>query len=354
MFGDVDKDLRELVARPGYRHVDAARRALRFRSTGDAADLVAVLDDPHPCAAVDVIFALAGAERPWLNWVPMPTEAITNVGELHQQPPGGRRDHGRLPGGVVLGRTGQRDRRRPPVVAGSSWRSTRFPNPTSGSRCAAATIRSGVTTAPIRSRRCRLRLPTPYASCTRSPSSHGPPRSPSRVQAEPLGRLPLADLLGLLAHLPGPPDTERWRFLAESTPTYWYRLLQPWVCLGLLSHREDEPWPTSTRRRVLTDLAFGIEDWVCDAALFALVTAAYQEPALRSGVRAMVRRRLDAAAAADRLVTIEESLARLMLITPGCTAADRALASVAIARAAPDDDTAPAPPRRRRWWHRTH
>ena len=70
------------------------------------------------------------------------------------------------------------------------------------------------------------------------------------LQAAPLGRLPLGDLLGLLAHLPGPPDTPRWRQLATTTPTYWYRLLQPWVCLGILHHAEDEPWMVSTRREV--------------------------------------------------------------------------------------------------------
>src|SRR5205085_3920918 len=73
--------------------------------------------------------------------------------------------------------------------------------------------------------------------------------------------------------LPGPPDTPRWAHLAKSTPTYWYRLMQPWVCLGILHHVEAEPWPASTRRAVLVDLAFGVEDWVSDSALFALVTA---------------------------------------------------------------------------------
>jgi hypothetical protein len=173
------------------------------------------------------------------------------------------------------------------------------------------------------------------------------------VQAGPLGELPLDDLLGLLAHLPGPPDTTRWQVLATSTPTYWYRLMQPWVCLGILHHAKDEPWSTSTRRAVLVDLAFGVEDWVADAALFALVTAAYREPAVREEVRQLVRARLDAAEAAPRLVTIEESLAHLMIVTPGCRPDDRALANAVLARAAQDDDDdEPAPPKKRRWWQR--
>ncbi len=120
---------------------------------------------------------------------------------------------------------------------------------------------------------------------------------------------------------------------------------------------KDEPWSTSTRREVLVDLAFGIEDWVADAALFALVTAAYRDPAVREEVRHLVRARLDAAVAADRLVTIEESLAQLMLVTPGCSAEDRALATAALARDEQDDgvdeeepEAEPAPPRKRRWW----
>jgi len=156
------------------------------------------------------------------------------------------------------------------------------------------------------------------------------------------------DLLGLLAHLPGPPDTPRWRHLATSTPTYWYRLMQPWVCLAML-HHVHEPWATSMVRQVLVDLAFGVEDWVADSALFALVTAAYREPDLRAEVRDLVRARLDAAVAADRLVTIEESLAHLMLVTPGCRADDRDVAARALAAQPPDDEP---PTGRRRWWRR--
>ncbi|HET9655902.1 MAG TPA: hypothetical protein VFP72_11145 [Kineosporiaceae bacterium] len=167
------------------------------------------------------------------------------------------------------------------------------------------------------------------------------------VHAAPLGELPLDDLLGLLAHLPEPPDTPRWQHLATTTPTYWYRLLQPWVCLAILHHADHEPWATSTRRQVLVDLAFGVEDWVSDSALFALVTAAYRQPETRSEVRRLVRSRLDAAASADRLVTIEESLARLTLVTPGCDADDKDAARKTLAPTA--DET---PTDKRRWWRR--
>jgi hypothetical protein len=103
------------------------------------------------------------------------------------------------------------------------------------------------------------------------------------------------------------------------------------VCLGILCHAEDEPWRDSTPREVLVDLALGVEDWVVDATLFALVAAAYRRPVVRGEVRDLVRARLDAAMAADRLVSIEESLAELMLITPACTGRDRRAARRALA-----------------------
>ena len=34
----------------------------------------------------------------------------------------------------------------------------------------------------------------------------------------------------------------------------------------LLHHRTDEPWATSTRRRVLVELIWGVEDWITEAA----------------------------------------------------------------------------------------
>jgi hypothetical protein len=76
---DVDADLQRMAGDPRFRHRDAARHAIRFRAGGDVAELVAIHDDPHPCAMKDVVFALAGAQRAWLNWVPMPTEAVCNL-----------------------------------------------------------------------------------------------------------------------------------------------------------------------------------------------------------------------------------------------------------------------------------
>jgi len=353
---DVDADLRRLAADPKFPHRDAARRAVRFRAEGDVADLVAIGDDPHPCRMTDVIFAMAGATRPWLNWVPMPAEAIASVADQvgRSRAEGEDVQLGALfvsaaepPSAMVAGRR---------VAGPVEVEIGDFPQPD---------IRTPVR--PVRYRVWRYdgetpvpAVPAPTPAAVRMLHEVANEPWPSLLsgyrQAEPLGKVPLDDLLGLLSHLPDAPHTDRWKHLATTTPTYWYRLLQPWVCLGILHHAADEPWLVSTRREVLIDLAFGVEDWVSDAALFALVTVAYREPEQRDEVRALVRARLDAAMTAPRLVTIEESLARLMLITPGGTADDRTAAGAVLARASADtsgDDAEPEPPKRkRRWWRR--
>lgn len=137
------------------------------------------------------------------------------------------------------------------------------------------------------------------------------------------------DLLGLLVHPPPPPATTLGRALAEHDPSLWVRSVQVWSCLGLLHHRTDEPWPVSTRRELLLELVWGVEDWVTEAALFALVTAAWVDPAVRADVATTVAERLaDAAAVARRRpVSIVRSLAQLALAAP-----DADPATVATAR----------------------
>ena len=354
--GDADADLRQMAEHPTFPHRDAARHAVRFRTSGDVADLVAVQDDPHPCGMTDVVFALAGSKRPWLNWVPMPSEAISNVANEI----GGRRARGEQLEVNGLGLSAAE-----PASAMTACCRIAGPVDIGIAESPPPDIRT-----PVRPGRYAVwrydgteplpAVPAPSAAAIAAAGGRGGAVAVAAllgyVKAAPLGELPLDDLLGLLAHLPGPPDTARWQHLAKSTPTYWYRLMQPWVCLGILHHAKDEPWPTSTRRGALVDLAFGVEDWVADAALFALVTAAYREPDLRPEVRQLVRARLDAAVAANRLVTIEESLAQLMIVTPGCRQDDRALATAVLARAAQDDEEdeapAPAPVVKRRWWQR--
>jgi len=350
--GDADVDLRRLADDPQFPHREAAQHAVSYRTTGDVADLLAVQDDPHPCGTTDMLFALAGSQRPWLNWVPMPSEAISNVANEV----GARRAKGEQIEVTRLGLSAAE-----PASAVTACRRVTGPMEVGIAEFPPPDIR-----VPLRPGRYQVwrydgeepmpAVPAPSAEAIQMLREVGgePWASPlsGYVQAAPLGSLSVDNLLGLLVHLPGPPDTQRWRVLARSTPTYWYRLMQPWVCLGILHHRADEPWPTSTRRAVLSDLALGIEDWVADSALFALVTAAYRDPAIRDEVRGLVRTRLDAAVAANRPVTIEESLATLMLVTPGCRPDDRAVAMAAIARTNADDDERPAAPKKRRFWQR--
>jgi hypothetical protein len=334
---DADADLRRLVDDPQFPHREAARHALRFRACGDVADLVAVHDDPHPCGMTEILFAMASSKRPWLNWVPMPTEAISNLANEI----GARRARGEDAAFTGLALSAAE-----PASAVTACRRVNGPVDIGVDQFPDPDIRQPVRVGRYTVWRYYGEEPVPAVS---PPSAEAirvlhqvaanPWASPlaGYVQAAPLGELPLDDLLGLLTHLPGPPDTQRWQHLAASTPTYWYRLMQPWVCLGLLHHAETEPWSTSTRREVLVDLAFGIEDWTTDAALFALVTAAYRDPDLREEVRGMVRERLDVAVGANRVVTIEESLARLMIVTPGCRADDRAVATAVLSRETQDE-----------------
>ncbi|WP_433529758.1 tetratricopeptide repeat protein [Micromonospora sp. CA-263727] len=141
-----------------------------------------------------------------------------------------------------------------------------------------------------------------------------------------LATLDLPDLLGLLAHPPEAPQTALGRVLADQDPTLWVRCVQVWTCLGLLHHRTDEPWADSTRQRVLVGLARGAE--VTEAALFALVTAAWVDPAVRPDVARLVTERLTtvAEAARERPVPVAASLAHLALATPDLDPGTRALA----------------------------
>ncbi|MGC5049840.1 tetratricopeptide repeat protein [Micromonospora sp. DT48] len=133
-----------------------------------------------------------------------------------------------------------------------------------------------------------------------------------------LATLDLADLLGLLAHPPEPPQNALGRVLSGQDPALWLRCVQVWTCLGLLHHRTDEPWAESTRRRVLVELAQQPEA-VAEAALFALVTAAWVDPSVRSDVAALVTGRLVAVTDATRQPTPPNatSVAHLALATPG-------------------------------------
>ncbi|RKS10288.1 tetratricopeptide repeat protein [Nocardiopsis sp. Huas11] len=142
-----------------------------------------------------------------------------------------------------------------------------------------------------------------------------------------LAGLGLADLLGVLVHPPEPPMEE------PGVWPDWIRLVQIWACLGLAHYEADHPWPDSVRRRALVDLAFGPEDWVTEAALFALVSLAWTHPEDRADIAGLVTERFVAAveAAGSRPVTILDSLAHLALATPETADEVRSLAREVLA-----------------------
>jgi tetratricopeptide (TPR) repeat protein len=149
----------------------------------------------------------------------------------------------------------------------------------------------------------------------------------------------LDDLLGVLVHPPAPPSGQ------ASDLVGWIRAVQTWSCLGIAHHRADEPWPDSTRRRVLADLAFGPEDWITESALFALAATGWVDPATRADVAELVGWRFVAAveAARQRPVTILQSLATIARITAGI---DGSVAGLADGILNPPPQP-PDPPRRR-------
>jgi hypothetical protein len=155
-----------------------------------------------------------------------------------------------------------------------------------------------------------------------------------------LSGLVLEDLLGLLAHVSPVPCDPAWQRLHSGNPVYWQRFAQAWACLGLLHHKADEPWPNSTRRDVLVDLARGAEDWATDAALNAMVVAAWVDAGIRDDVANLVGHRfLDGMQAYQRReVTIISSMAELVLATPAMEPAVTGLARDLLARDAEDGD----------------
>jgi hypothetical protein len=133
-----------------------------------------------------------------------------------------------------------------------------------------------------------------------------------------LAGLGLDDLLGVLVHPPMPADDEQGHFLRDHRPELWIRAVQTFACLGIAHHRADQPWPGSERRRVLLDLLHGPEDWVNEAAAFAMVASAWVDPSIRADVGERIAERMVSAGDAwrSREVTILASLCRLVLLCP--------------------------------------
>lgn len=132
-----------------------------------------------------------------------------------------------------------------------------------------------------------------------------------------LAGLPIADLLGVLVHPPAPPRGESGEALRRR-PDIWIRAVQTFACLGIAHHGTDQPWQGLERRRVLAELFYGPEDWVTEAAGFALVALAWVDPDLRREVGGLVSKRWMTGLEASRTreVSILGSLTHLVLACP--------------------------------------
>lgn len=136
--------------------------------------------------------------------------------------------------------------------------------------------------------------------------------------ALPLIMLSPSDLVALIAHPPAD-----------------VAVAEIWACLGLLHNRPEEPWLDSERRRMLIGLAGGGVDRVTEAALFAMIVAAWVDPSARPDVAAVVTARLTEVGSRPGA----RSFAELALATPALDEPARQLA-IAITRM-------PAVPRQR-------
>ncbi|MGK5521509.1 tetratricopeptide repeat protein [Micromonospora sp. URMC 107] len=339
---------RALARDPSFECAVHTAHRLRHQRDGDVAHLVALADfvrdhpdDTHEHG--DLAESCRG--RPWLGQVTPATGALVDalrqaVTDEHvglgavrldsPAPPSAMRTAAKAAPGLRIEVAGVPD-----------------PDPREPRRATARQLwrHDGTTVVPA------VPAPSPEAAARLRQLAHPAwPHPPAAYDAAVgLATLELADLLGLLAHPPEAPPTALGRVLGQD-PSLWVRCVQVWACLGLLHHRTDEPWAESTRRTVLLDLVWGVEDWVAEAALFALVTAAWVDPEVRPDVARVVTERLTdvATVARTRPVPIAPSLAHLALASPALTPETAALAAALTA-------TNPVPrprSRLRRLWRR--
>ncbi|MFD0408872.1 tetratricopeptide repeat protein [Kitasatospora sp. NPDC127116] len=321
---------RVLAAEPDHPKAGPARYGLRHALDGDPAHLLGLADHhrshPEHEYAQELLERLSHRE-PWLGLVSGATEATVNV--LHQ-----------VLAAPDTGRDTEIDCTASTVEPPSSVLAVRLALP-----------RSTVDYRAVGEPDPRLPLTEPttriwaWDGTDPRPAVAPPaPRSAELVRATAeifwptvpaaydhavrLAGLPLDDLLGVLVHPPAPREDELGRALLAHQPELWVRAVQVFACLGIAHHRTDQPWAGSERRRVLRDLLLGPEDWVVEAAGFALVAIGWTQPQTRADVAALLQQRLHHGARArrTRAVTILRSLSALVLAAPWTSDEDRALA----------------------------
>lgn len=311
---------RALAVDPDHSKAGPALHGVRWARDRDISHLVALID--HLRAHPDHVYAHELVARActgaWLRHVPYPTEALTNTLRqlLDQVEPGDAEIAISLsalePPSALLAVRGAFPRFELTV------RAVPEPDP----RVPLRPVKHAVWSYAPGSTDARPVPEVPDPAAAEAVRGIADPSWPHPAlaydRAVLLAGCGLDELLGVLAHPPAPDDSELGRTFARHEPALWVRLVQIWACLGIAHHRADEPWEGSVRRTVLVDLAFGPEDWVSDAALFALVATAWLVPDVRDDVAELVAQRfLDAVTAyRTREVTLLRSLSDLVLATP--------------------------------------
>ncbi|MEV7775370.1 hypothetical protein [Kitasatospora sp. NPDC086791] len=348
---------RVLATEPDHPKAAPARYGLRHALDGDPVHLLGLADHhrdhPDHAYAQDLLARLSHRE-PWLGMVPGTSEATVNL--LH-----------RLLAAPGTGRGTVIDCGVSALEPPSSQLAVRLALP----RCtvvyrsvAEPDLRRPLTATATTTRvwdwdgtdpRPAVAPPAPAsAELVRATAGIVWPSVPAAYdEAVRLAGLSLDDLLGVLVHPPMPREDDLGRALLAHQPELWVRAVQAFACLGIAHHRTDQPWPESDRRRVLLDLLLGPEDWVVEAAGFALVAIGWTHPQARADIAAQLRRRLHYCVDARRVreVTILRSVCRLVLAAPWVSPAERDLARAAIhtedatdaRRLGPAPDLAPGP-----------
>jgi tetratricopeptide (TPR) repeat protein len=310
-----------LAKNPAYDCAVHTAHRLRFQSDGDPDHLVALADFMR--ATTDASHEHHDLQHccdglPWLGYVPAAVEPYV---EVLRQTTGEERSH---PGELGVSTMGS-----PSALAllRRTWPGVAVAAGEPGPPDPRVALRPGVRLWDFDGTRPSPALDPPSPHAVRELAAMlplgwaAPPMAYD--MAVRLSGVPVDELLAALVHPPTPTvETDRDRV---SVPE---RQLQAWACLGLLHHRTAEPWATSTRRRLLVEIAFGAEDWTTEAALYALVTAAWVDPSCRADVAELLTARLRAVldARRTRVVPVAVSVAQLAFVTPGMPAAVRTLA----------------------------
>ncbi|MBP2479183.1 tetratricopeptide (TPR) repeat protein [Crossiella equi] len=321
---------RVLAADPAHPAATATAHGLRYVLDEDAAHLVELADlaraEPGGAAHRELITRCS--RRRWLDYVPQTHEAVTNLlGQLLTE---------HAPGPDLAMELGLSALEVPSTLMTLTFV---YPDIT----VSVGDVREPDPREPVRPVRYAVwrfegkdavpALPPPPAEVATALQQAATPRWHSPLdaydRAVALSGIDPEHLLSVMAHPPEPPEDEFGDVLARQVPHLWVRAVQVFAALGIAHHRADEPWATSHRRAILLDLLDGPEDWVTEAAAFALLTTAWVDPSARGDVPLRLTERLLALLEAfnQREVSILGTFCQLVLCTPnlpeGCAAVAR-------------------------------